>query len=109
MPIANIVMPYLTMRELWKGSDSDAESTGWRLVRAPLLLPVWWVSFLAWWVLVFAAGSPPARGVLLARDLVSVSSAGLAVVLVRRIARRERAQLVRRGDRVPSAPTWTTA
>ncbi len=47
VPLANIVMPYLTMRELWKGSDPDAGAVEWKTTRTTWVLPLWWGTWLA--------------------------------------------------------------
>lgn len=47
IPIANFVMPYVAMRELWKASDPNAEAIGWRMLDNTWLLPLWWTGRLA--------------------------------------------------------------
>jgi hypothetical protein len=42
IPFANIVMPFLTTRELWKASDPEAGSIDWISRRATPLLGLWW-------------------------------------------------------------------
>lgn len=39
VPVLNLVMPLLAMRELWKAS---AHPRDWQAVAAPLALPLWW-------------------------------------------------------------------
>ena len=47
VPFANIVVPFLVMRELWKASDPDASSLDWIGRRATALLGLWWAGRLA--------------------------------------------------------------
>jgi hypothetical protein len=42
IPFANIVLPFLVMRELWKASDPEASSLDWMARRATPLLGLWW-------------------------------------------------------------------
>lgn len=44
VPLANLVMPFLAMRELWKASTRPKD---WQLVAAPFALPLWWGFWLA--------------------------------------------------------------
>ncbi len=44
VPLANLVMPYIAMRELWKAS---AHPRDWQLASAPLAIPLWWAFWLA--------------------------------------------------------------
>lgn len=44
VPLANLAMPFITMRELWKASANPRD---WQLERTPLALPLWWACWLA--------------------------------------------------------------
>jgi hypothetical protein len=101
IPIANIVLPYLTMRELWKASDPDAGSSEWRARPTTWVLGLWWAARLATNVLLQIAfvvsdpqsgvGSPTAEaGFFLAGDGVMVVWSLLAILLVRDIDRRQK-------------------
>ena len=46
IPLANVVMPYLTMRELWKASDPQAGAVEWKMGKKTWLLPLWWGAWL---------------------------------------------------------------
>jgi len=46
IPVANIVMPYLTMRELYKASDPQAGSVDWAMRGGGGVLAVWWTARL---------------------------------------------------------------
>lgn len=49
VPLANLFMPYATMRELWKAS---ARPRDWQLADAPVTIILWWI----FWVLSNVAG-----------------------------------------------------
>lgn len=42
VPVANLVMPYLMVRQLWQGAQRRRTQT----TRVPWVMPVWWASFL---------------------------------------------------------------
>jgi len=100
VPGAFIVMPYLTMRELWMASDPEAGSADWKLSRTTPILLVWWLSFLAWtigWFVVAGIGGndiqTPAVAVTqgwfaIADGAIGALAAGLGVLLIRRIGLR---------------------
>jgi len=44
VPLANLVMPFIAMRELWKASANPRD---WQLASAPLAIPLWWAFWLA--------------------------------------------------------------
>jgi heme/copper-type cytochrome/quinol oxidase subunit 2 len=46
IPFANIVVPFLTMRELWRASDPEAGSIDWLGHRTAALLGMWWAGRL---------------------------------------------------------------
>jgi Domain of unknown function (DUF4328) len=43
IPIANLFMPYLTLRDTWRAS---AEPGDWQAARAPLAILLWWICWL---------------------------------------------------------------
>ncbi len=45
IPIANLFMPYLVMKELWQASSSRSHDQ-WRLARVSPLLGAWWAAEL---------------------------------------------------------------
>jgi hypothetical protein len=50
IPVVNLVMPYLVLREVWKCSRTLVRTHvdgHWEDERRPLLLPLWWISTLA--------------------------------------------------------------
>jgi hypothetical protein len=51
IPLANLVLPLLRMREIWQaggpeGVNSRFTGVDWKTVAVPLVLPFWWVAFL---------------------------------------------------------------
>jgi hypothetical protein len=52
IPFANIVMPFLTMRELWKASDPEAGSIDWLGRPTTALLGLWWAGRLITQILI---------------------------------------------------------
>jgi hypothetical protein len=42
IPFANVVMPYLTVRELWKASDPDVGAVDWKARGGAAIVGVWW-------------------------------------------------------------------
>jgi hypothetical protein len=65
IPFANVVLPFLTVRELWRASDPESGSTEWLARRTTPLLGLWWAGWLVMQVL-FQIG----RGI--DRDLNSI-------------------------------------
>jgi hypothetical protein len=98
IPIANLVMPYRTMRELWQGSHSDGA-----LTEPSTRVSLWWVALLAMNSLGVVATQLASTNeidsvalsarFLLASELVAVVAALLAISLVNGITR---GQLTRR-------------
>ncbi|HEX2089787.1 MAG TPA: DUF4328 domain-containing protein [Actinomycetota bacterium] len=93
VPFAVFVMPYRTMRELWKASDPDAGEAAWKQLPTPRLLPLWWGVWLGGLVfLVIAAPFGRAGDVasLTTEAALGVASAlaiAVAGVLAARVAR----------------------
>lgn len=44
VPVFNLVMPFIAMRELWKAS---AHPKDWQAAAAPFVLPLWWGCWIA--------------------------------------------------------------
>lgn len=94
VPIANLVLVFQAMVELWKGSDPRARGLEWKSRTTPQLLVAWWATLLASRVLSGAAGGTavgsPESGLLWAipADLITVVAAVLAIVVVRGIDAR---------------------
>ncbi|MDP8957226.1 MAG: DUF4328 domain-containing protein [Actinomycetota bacterium] len=113
IPFANIVMPYLTMRELWKASDPDAGAIEWKTARGTPMLPVWWGTWLGMQIAAQIGSAvtenPDVRsqiaasGWLIAFVALFVAAGVLAVAIVRRIDLRQgqkHAQVVARSRAV---------
>jgi hypothetical protein len=102
VPLANVVMPFVTMRELWKASDPGAAGVSWKLLPTPRLLVMWWGAYL-----VGVQGLPSIAGnvtdaalpspqqvvvrswLFIAAAVVTVAAAGLAVAVVRGVQARQ--------------------
>jgi len=106
VPFANIVMPFLTMRELWLGSQPEAGAVDWRMATTTPLLGLWWGAWLLYRYVLqgIAVNIPPdasvgglmARSyVLIGAGVVAIAGAALAVVIVRRIHARQEAKSAR--------------
>jgi hypothetical protein len=99
IPFANIVMPYLTMRELWKASEPNAGAVEWKISRSTWLLPMWWGTWLATQIPAqiasVAAENPSipsqiaASGWLIGFTGLVVVAGALAIALVRRVDLRQ--------------------
>ncbi len=102
IPFANIVMPYLTMRELWKASDPAAGAVDWKMARRTPLLPWWWGIWLTAQVAGNIVGSIPESPDISSETSIAVgfitflvleTVAGvLAIGLIRGIDRRQEAK-----------------
>jgi uncharacterized protein DUF4328 len=114
VPIATLFMPYVAMREVWKGSDPEA-GADWMRAKGTPLLPWWWAAWLGSVFLVAAgsvAGEAGDRSSLItesawgaASALTLALTAGLAMALVRRINARQE----RKHERVASAKATVPA
>lgn len=85
IPGANLALPCLAMRELWKASDHEAGPADWRRQRTTRLVWLWWLGFLAMAALGGAAFlSAPASGAtpheLIVRNWFGMAAAGTGVV-----------------------------
>ena len=96
------MFPYLTMRELMKASDPQAGAVDWQARPTPILLALWWASWLARVPLsalsaVAAPGGQPHTLTQLLRaqyfaigiDIVTVIAAVAAILVVREVDRRQ--------------------
>ena len=99
IPGASMVMPYLTLRELWRAADPKTVSVDWKMTGTTPLLMVWWLTFLAWgvgWLIVvgIADESPSASvamtqaWVAIADGLVGTLAAILGILIVHRVGLR---------------------
>jgi uncharacterized protein DUF4328/zinc ribbon protein len=111
VPFANIVMPFLAVRELWKASDPEGGSVGWQMVKTGPLLPIWWALWLGWSALMSVAstisGNAGPGDVLSLADRISVvgwsiaalfayiGAAVAAIVIVRQVVARQEAKATR--------------
>jgi hypothetical protein len=84
VPLVNLGLPYMAMRELWRASDPEAGALDWRERRTTVLLPLWWVGLIATAVL-FALGmqldmgSGGSNGRLITRDLLFIAASAVAI------------------------------
>lgn len=86
IPVANLVLPYRVMHEIWQASDpSTITPLDWKVVRPGRLLSVWWGSVVVWVALVLVtlflteyAGHSASR-LQLARSLALVADLGAAL------------------------------
>src|SRR5207249_600962 len=100
VPVGNLLLPYLAVRELWKGSDPEAGVTDWKGRRTTPLVALWWVG---WWAgialgatgLRSVPGGAPTTSELISRDWFFVAACGVfiftavaAIALIRQINRR---------------------
>jgi hypothetical protein len=103
IPFANIVMPYLTVRELWKASNPDAGALEWKARGGAAIVGFWWVGRLSMQALfqigsvlsredAFLATTTSSSAFLLAGDLVVAVWAILAIMLVRGVDVRQEAK-----------------
>jgi hypothetical protein len=104
IPLANLVMPYRAVREVWEKSDPAARTESDVMFTPPSsggLLLAWWVCWIASNVvsniavrLQNGAGTAGAAGalagVMIFSDLLDIAAAVLAVLVVRGLDRRQR-------------------
>jgi hypothetical protein len=106
IPFANIVMPYLTVRELWKASNPEAGAIEWKARGGAAIIGFWWAGRLGMQALfqigsvltsdsAFPTSNPSSTAFLLAGDLVVVAWAILAILLVRGVDSRQEAKYQR--------------
>jgi hypothetical protein len=86
VPVANLVLPPLAVRELWRASDPDVAPGEWRRTRTSPVIWLWWLAFLAGLVLLaFAYGRivgvhRPSVEALMSRDRFVRGAAGVGIV-----------------------------
>jgi hypothetical protein len=107
VPFAWFVKPFQAMTELWKASDPSPGTIEWMGKRATPILALWWAALLARFPLVAIAGNRlgGAKGeadrlissqlIAIGVDGVTILAAVLAIVLVRRIGRRQEGRRAR--------------
>jgi heme/copper-type cytochrome/quinol oxidase subunit 2 len=118
IPFANIVFPYLTMRELMKASDPAAGAVDWPGRPTPRLLVAWWAAWLArvpFNVLAVTAAPRirPAIEQLVRReyfsigiDVVTIVAAILAILVIREVDARQEKKHARVTAYRASASAW---
>jgi len=112
IPLANLVMPSLAMRELWRASIGGPD---WRDQRVPVRAGVWWACWLVFEVLGFGqSGGRQTYAAIRRGDFVSVVStifgigaASLAIWLVRDIVSRQETETATNVLPVPPPPNVT--
>jgi hypothetical protein len=98
VPFANVVMPFLTVRELWRASHPEAGASDWQLRGSGPLLPLWWACYLAQNALLYAGlqlegpDQVLRSGLLVAGFAASLAAAALAAAVVRGVEARQRAR-----------------
>ena len=116
VPVANLWMPFKTMRELWKASEPIEDPAAWTRLETWPVLGWWWALWIIGNILQSASGfanSSEDLGAIRAADVTalaglscSVFAACLAIGVVRRITERQAALA---GVRPPSALGTTQA
>lgn len=89
VPLANFVLPFQAMREIWEGSAPD-DDTG----SGNALLGIWWAAWIVRAVAgglqrVFAEDIEMTLILLLTAGLAGIASAGLLTVIIQRINRMQ--------------------
>jgi hypothetical protein len=123
VPVANLVMPYQTVSDLWRSSGADVErGSGWRSRRRSPRVAWWWVTYLLatggyaaciFWVLVGDwSASQAAPWFVASRGLLALAALlGAWVVwdVTLRQARQHELDPAPTRERVPvgAAGTWT--
>ena len=98
IPVLNALRPYQVVSEIWKASDpSTGDPMAWKSLRAPRLVWLWWMAFLAYiafeilsaTLLDFSVGLERIRfahALGMAADVGAALSASLAFFVVARIS-----------------------
>lgn len=55
IPVANLVLGWFVIREIWKGSQQGVSNTDWKQVRMPAWIIAWWTFFTTSYVVSYAA------------------------------------------------------
>jgi hypothetical protein len=102
IPVANLVLPYLIVQDLWRSSDPEAvPGTEWRRLKGAPLVAQWWIAYVASLVIVPTAlavvlfGSTSASDASWALNVGRLLAAGacvLAIFVVREITSRQEQQ-----------------
>ena len=72
VPVANLVMPFQSMREIWKGSTRPQD---WEIVKAPAVIAWWWLFWLTSNIAGILAGVLEERAIARPGELVPVTAA----------------------------------
>jgi hypothetical protein len=101
IPLANFVLVYLVISDLWRSSDPDTErGDGWRRLPGSPLVRLWIVAYVGGVVLLFSAmalaitgvtGVSTTRTLLVLAGVVSAVGTLLAILVVRDITDRQEA------------------
>jgi Domain of unknown function (DUF4328)/Protein of unknown function (DUF2510) len=101
VPLANVVLVYILVSDLWRSSDPDvAPGEGWRGLPGSALVRLWVVAYTGGVVLLFAAiglavtgvtGVETTRALLTVGGVVGAAGTGLAILVVREITDRQEA------------------
>lgn len=109
IPFANIVMPYLTVRELWKASNPEASAIDWKARGGAAIVGLWWAGRLVTQALfqigpAFAPDGPDistnttSAALMVAAHLVLAMWAVVAILLVRGVDARQEAKYRRQAS-----------
>jgi hypothetical protein len=84
VPLVNLVLPFMAMRELWRASDPETGELDWRERRTTIVLPLWWMGVIATAVLFTLGmrldlGSGGSNTQLITRDLLFVACAAVSI------------------------------
>lgn len=93
IPLANLFMPYMTVRDIWKAS---AKPRDWQAERAPAAILIWWLLWIAGGIIGvvvfriemeygFKMAPPEALWLSLGSDLIWVAASLLLAWIVRNI------------------------
>lgn len=99
IPLANFVLVYLLVSDLWRSSDPDTEpGDGWRRLPGSPLVRLWIVAYVGGVALLFAAvalavtgttGVSTTRSLLVLGGVVGAAGTALAIPVVREITGRQ--------------------
>ena len=51
IPVVNFALPFLIIMQLWKASDPDASTVGWKQSKNGMVVILWWASFFIFLIL----------------------------------------------------------
>jgi hypothetical protein len=101
VPVANLFMPFLSVRELWKASAPLGDGSAWPRTATWPVIGWWWVSWIAakpiGWIARFMRTSDDPHAVVVANywwmasSALSVIAAILAILVVRSVIERQKA------------------